>query len=325
LDSFTYARRIPCENQLKCRETFRFWHWAGSFEVGICEDGSLKAIGRAFRFDSSRFRSSYVIDPVREFQVGTGKDWVSAVDIARQFLSLKADGTLWKWDFEPGSKSTPGQFVGKRMSERTDWVGIVSADWRWNTSSSLGIFALAADGSLWLWESPNNTEGNWLAPSRKPQYLGNIFDGLSPVGGLCEPAGGNRSVAIRAKIATLGGLTEATYRSARMRLKVVSNSLGLSYAAGGMEQGRWRQLRGARPSRLPGHGVLAGTNLNGDTPLIYRALTMRFMRKKSPFRRGRRNQQPGRLRSPEKGRSLARGRLLTTFNRTPERPPMSLD
>ncbi|HZL14036.1 MAG TPA: hypothetical protein VFC85_07815 [Verrucomicrobiae bacterium] len=55
-----------------------------------------------------------------------------------------------------------------QLGNHSDWIAISQFHY-WST------LALAADGSLWLWNEPSGHA--WLAPSRKPVFIGNIFQG----------------------------------------------------------------------------------------------------------------------------------------------------
>lgn len=106
-------------------------------------------------------------------------------------VTLKSDGTLWLWNFQPGESRGGNPERDEqlmlhqnpiRLGAHADWVGITSAE--------SGIISLAADGSLWYWplESAEhfgdfgasvfndyNPFGPLLDLSRKPQSLGNLF------------------------------------------------------------------------------------------------------------------------------------------------------
>lgn len=91
-------------------------------------------------------------------------------------LLLGTDGILWKWLYSKNPYANPKDFTLEpfnpvRLGENSDWIAVASGD------GDMGI-ALAADGSLWSWNQP--TDHIWLAPSRKPIYLGNILAGSPP-------------------------------------------------------------------------------------------------------------------------------------------------
>ncbi len=66
------------------------------------------------------------------------------------------------WSILNNPRSNPFQ-----LGSRSDWL---SFSYLWG----FGI-SLAADGSIWAWGQPSRHI--WLAPSRKPVYMGNIFQG----------------------------------------------------------------------------------------------------------------------------------------------------
>jgi len=87
---------------------------------------------------------------------------VSFTDFGNTLILLRQDGTLWKWNIWEHKTFRPVQ-----LGQHSDWVGL------------LNDIALAADGSLWSWSDPSDHV--WLAPSRKPVYMGNIFEGSTPI------------------------------------------------------------------------------------------------------------------------------------------------
>lgn len=113
-----------------------------------------------------------------KFQIAKNAKW-KAVAFAsdNSMIALRSDGTLWQWPaffwvrksprFDLSLyPSRPDLIKPIQLGNYSDWIALRSI---W---PSLSI-ALAADGSLWVWKDPSKYE--WLAPSRKPVYLGNIF------------------------------------------------------------------------------------------------------------------------------------------------------
>ncbi|HEX3624763.1 MAG TPA: ABC transporter permease [Verrucomicrobiae bacterium] len=79
--------------------------------------------------------------------------------------AIRDDGTLWKWPPKWSILDNP-RTRPIQMGTRSDWLALSSA-WQFGIS-------LAADGSVWAWNQPSRHI--WLAPPRKPIYLGNIFE-----------------------------------------------------------------------------------------------------------------------------------------------------
>lgn len=83
-------------------------------------------------------------------------------------LLLKTDGTLWEWKFpnpEDWARFSEEPFRPVQLGHNSDWINVMPGD-------RMGI-ALAADGSLWSWGQLS--DHIWLAPSRKPTYMGNVL------------------------------------------------------------------------------------------------------------------------------------------------------
>lgn len=156
--------------------------------VGVFDDGTFREIAATDRIPmtpaiSKKMRTSS--KPIftwglveKDAQIGTTTNWLALAENNGVTITLKADGTLWKWNFSQRlnnlieisdlNTASPVQF-----SIHSDWVAV--------GQMLNGIVALAADGSLWLWRSdaPAYSSGDfhsWLAPTRRPQLLGNVFD-----------------------------------------------------------------------------------------------------------------------------------------------------
>ena len=105
-------------------------------------------------------------------KIGSETNWVALAGGYGPAVTLKADGTLWLWDFSDYQPSLqPAGFEPIQISERSDWRGIVS--------DFGGLMALSSDGSVWYWQLINRAGSHdflpLLRPSRKPQLIGNIF------------------------------------------------------------------------------------------------------------------------------------------------------
>ena len=143
------------------------WGWSRrgqNLQVGIFKDGTFRMIAswRHTGFEHS------------EVQLGSESNWQAVAGNGPGIVTLRADGTLWKWTFtdDPETKSQAAHAT--RLSRQSDWLAI--------TTAMGGVVALAADGSLWFWQLVPNRYGSseyslgpLLAASRRPQLIGNIF------------------------------------------------------------------------------------------------------------------------------------------------------
>ena len=104
--------------------------------------------------------------------MGSGHRWkmVTFAGAAGWLVALREDGTLWKfqipWSLDSMS-SEGGHIRGEQLGRQSDWIAMPQF------GNGSGI-TLAADGSVWAWGEMS--QHLWLAPSRKPVYLGNIFE-----------------------------------------------------------------------------------------------------------------------------------------------------
>jgi hypothetical protein len=112
-------------------------------------------IGKGMRENSSR-----------KVQLGQNMNWKAATfghfGMMQAITAIRSDGTLWIFQFPMGSPFFPST-TPHPLGHRSDWVAVAPG------------FALASDGSIWNWEP--RTAYAWLAPSRRPLSLGNIFQG----------------------------------------------------------------------------------------------------------------------------------------------------
>ncbi len=142
---------------------------------GSGDHAYVRANGTLWMSRASRSDRNKNNDYTEFIQIGSQTNWVSAVVSWRTLTALRADGTIWQWDFPVlwGSSSEPDAWLDHiqdpphRIGIHNDWVALAGA--------YQDIIALAADGSLWYW--PNHfTGGGMLAPPKQPQFLGNVLD-----------------------------------------------------------------------------------------------------------------------------------------------------
>ncbi len=100
----------------------------------------------------------------KKVQLGQDAKWKSVSWGWGEIIGLRSDGTLWKW---PHPVWPNFNFENNRpiqIGNYSNWIAL---------SSNYDGIALAADGSLWAWGE--QSDYSWLAPSRQPVFLGNIF------------------------------------------------------------------------------------------------------------------------------------------------------
>ena len=122
-------------------------------------------------------------------QLGSETNWLAVAESHFQstgfpeppkvlpIVTLANDGTLWLWPmrshFRSDSIDPPATLQAikpTRLGSHSDWIAIVGVDH--------GIVSLAADGSLWYWlldDDGSIWSASLIEPSRRPQYLGNLF------------------------------------------------------------------------------------------------------------------------------------------------------
>lgn len=104
----------------------------------------------------------------KKIQLARDTKWKAAVAGEDSLIALRSDGTLWSWPSLWYLIQNPNTAKAVQLGNHSDWLALSEFDY-WNS------IALAADGSLWIWNAPS--EHAWLAPSRKPVFVGNIFQG----------------------------------------------------------------------------------------------------------------------------------------------------
>ena len=126
-------------------------------------DGTLWVLNRYWDPESRLTLGTGVL------QVGKENGWRSVAVNDGSMVALKADGSLWRWNFKDGSIVRAINNPPTRLGIHHDWVAIAGA---WNS-----VIALSADGSLWLWPDKNSYEYEWLLIRlpKQPKLLGNVF------------------------------------------------------------------------------------------------------------------------------------------------------
>jgi hypothetical protein len=142
------------------------------FQVGINRDGQLEIVAAwQSSHDARRWSYKPTSIPLGKKDEGAWINVASAGDRGT-LITLRGDGTLWKWRFPSSPIQAPETAKATRLGIHSDWVALAAFENE--------IITLAADGSLWAWqfESPFGTGYlRLLAPSSKPRLLGNILTG----------------------------------------------------------------------------------------------------------------------------------------------------
>jgi ABC-type transport system involved in multi-copper enzyme maturation permease subunit len=149
----------------------RGWVWcsaravSGLFQLGVANDGTFRVVADY----QQRGLESIVV--AQDLQLGSETNWVTVVVNYGRPVTLKADGTLWVWDFSESPLTQPESARATRLGVHSDWRAVAAAP--------DGILSLAADGGLWFWRFPELYGSQkfqpLVRPSRKPQLVGNIF------------------------------------------------------------------------------------------------------------------------------------------------------
>ena len=145
-----------------------------SFQVGVRQDGTFRVCsGYRHRPPTGGRSGSWELTEF-DLQLGKESDWRAVAGGSVGVVTLKTDGSLWRWNFPVDPVQRPDAARATRLGAQSDWVAAVS--------TQNGITSLAADGSLWLWRigfresAPSEPAIQpLLAASRKPQFLGNVF------------------------------------------------------------------------------------------------------------------------------------------------------
>ena len=145
-----------------------------SFQVGVRQDGTFRVCsGYRHRPPTGGRSGSWELTEF-DLQLGKESDWRAVAGGSVGVVTLKTDGSLWRWNFPVDPVQRPDAARATRLGTHSDWIAAVDAH--------NGIMTLAADGSLWLWRigfresAPSEPAIQpLLTASRKPQFLGNGF------------------------------------------------------------------------------------------------------------------------------------------------------
>ena len=131
----------------------RVYAGGGAF-LFILPDGAL------WRWGHPNSREPAVISQPQ--QVGTNHDWTQASVMQTNTVGLRADGTLWTWEFSHGKP--------RQVGSDHDWVRACA--------SYDSTFTLKRDGTLWAWgDNSRNQLGNGPGPRvSNPAQVGTISD-----------------------------------------------------------------------------------------------------------------------------------------------------
>ena len=136
------------------------WHTAF-----VRENGTLWVLNRYWDERGRQLMGTGVL------QVGNDDDWRAVATTWGWMVALKADGSLWQWNYQDGHIISSTKIAPTRLGIHSDWVALAAT---WDS-----VVALAGDGSLWLWpdrisESRYGSQILMKLP-KQPQFLGNVF------------------------------------------------------------------------------------------------------------------------------------------------------
>jgi ABC-type transport system involved in multi-copper enzyme maturation permease subunit len=137
------------------------WTFSGdSWFVGVKTNGELW-----YYFTENSWPKNNPIQ--RHIQLGRDAKWKTATFAGDAILAMRDDGTLWSWSPRWDLGNNQNSVNAVQLGNHSDWIAL-TGDW------TVGL-ALAPDGNLYAWDQPSHHI--WLAPSRRPLCVGNIFEG----------------------------------------------------------------------------------------------------------------------------------------------------
>lgn len=108
--------------------------------------------------------------PIAFGRLGAGHRWIGIAGVGEHLVTLREDGTLWRWSRRAKTSGASAQATCVQLGRSSDWRAIQGTD--------SGVVALAADGTIWHWPLDNAMSRSMrplLGPTRRPQFVANIF------------------------------------------------------------------------------------------------------------------------------------------------------
>jgi hypothetical protein len=138
--------------------------------IAVKTNGTLLIVGNRVVIVNRKHETVTYLPEENAHPLGKGTKWKAAVSANwGEIMAIRSDGTLWEWNVPDLKILNFKQFVQPQpvqLGTHSDWIAVLPG---------LQGLALASDGSLWAWDRPSMYP--WLAPSRKPAYMGNILEG----------------------------------------------------------------------------------------------------------------------------------------------------
>ncbi len=150
----------------------------GFFSVGIRDDETFRLAARTGWLPRPGDRGPRKTGMTgADIPLDSETNWLAVAGNLDHVVTLRSDGTLWKWTFPQYPKTDLNTVAAVQLNKHSDWVAIAPG--------MDGLISLAADGSLWFTQfergrSHRNQTPSLLRASRRPQFVGNIFAPTSP-------------------------------------------------------------------------------------------------------------------------------------------------